>query len=86
MAGRASLGLTARPTSEPGEKTEAGDGNVDPRYSISAAAFDGYDRPVIFPEIWLKSGFQGGRSQPKVDRAIKIEEIYGCGNHAGRKG
>jgi ribose 5-phosphate isomerase B len=38
---------------------------------------------VIGPELakslvamWLKSEFQGGRSQPKVDKIKKIEEKY----------
>jgi ribose 5-phosphate isomerase B len=38
---------------------------------------------VIGPElarslvnIWLKSEFQGGRSQPKVDKIKKIEKKY----------
>ena len=37
-------------------------------------------------EIWLNSEFQGGRSQPKVDKIIKIEEKYLCGVDPARKG
>jgi ribose 5-phosphate isomerase B len=36
-------------------------------------------------EIWLNSEFQGGRSQPKVDKIVKIEERYGGGNDPARK-
>jgi ribose 5-phosphate isomerase B len=48
---------------------------------------------VIGPELaktlivtWLNSEFQGGRSQPKVDKIIKIEEKYRGGNDPARKG
>jgi ribose 5-phosphate isomerase B len=37
-------------------------------------------------EIWLNSEFQGGRSQPKVDKIIKIEEKYLRGVDPARKG
>jgi ribose 5-phosphate isomerase B len=36
-------------------------------------------------EVWLNSEFQGGRSQPKVDKIAKIEEKYFCGTDPGRK-
>jgi ribose 5-phosphate isomerase B len=36
--------------------------------------------------IWLNSEFQGGRSQPKVDKIIKIEEKYLRGVDPARKG
>ena len=32
------------------------------------------DVAVMLVYIWLDSEFQGGRSQPKVDRMIEIEE------------
>jgi len=35
---------------------------------------------------WLNSEFQGGRSQPKVDKIIKIEEKYRGGSDPARKG
>jgi ribose 5-phosphate isomerase B len=48
---------------------------------------------VIGPELaktlivtWLNSEFQGGRSQPKVDKIIKIEEKYRGGSDPARKG
>jgi ribose 5-phosphate isomerase B len=37
-------------------------------------------------ETWLNSEFQGGRSQPKVAKIIKIEEKYRGGNDPARKG
>jgi len=30
----------------------------------------------VLVDVWLNSEFQGGRSQPKVDKIRKIEEKY----------
>jgi sugar phosphate isomerase/epimerase len=51
MDGRTGAGLIARPSPETEGKTGVKGGNVDPRLSVSAAAFDGYELPVVFGEI-----------------------------------